>query len=248
MLSRGSIALLLVALVLPIGCTGSDPDVDLTLAEQDFLVEDVIDLKTIIFQTAENAYLGEPVDFDDIIEEATAGNGYSVTYDLPFQARIGLGTGNGRVTLRIFEDGIPVEDPLAFTFGDSIADVIRIEYDTRYLGETFNGRETDIDFLVTATATRSGPGESFDVDYFIDGDCFLGATFCRYVVAFRSPGIPRDGVEPDYGDGTGLIDDPDVYAAMDLDIGFVDSLRFNAVGVLPGGGVFAELFYYDEVM
>ena len=247
MLFRGAIALLLAALVLPIGCT-TDPDVELTLAEEDYLIEDVIDLKTIVFQAAENAYLGEAVAFEDIIEDATAGNGYAVTYDLPFQARIGLGTGNGRVTLRIFEDGIPAEEPLAFTFGDSFAEVIRIEYDVRYLGETFNGRETDIDFLVTATATRAGPGESFDVEYFIDGDCFLGATFCRYVSAFRSPGIPRDGVEADYGDGTGLIDDPDVYAAMDLDVGFVDSLRFRALGFLPGGAVFAEIFFYDEVM
>ena len=118
----------------------------------------------------------------------------------------------------------------------------------RYLGETFNGRETDLDFLVTATATRTGPGESFDVDYFIDGDCFLGATFCRYVTAFRSPGIPRDGVEAASGDGTGLIDDPDVFSAMDLDIRFLDALRFGATGDLADGAFFADIFFYDEVM
>jgi hypothetical protein len=168
---------------------------DLFEDEIDFLAEDVIELMTIAFQVGENAWVGDPVFLEDVVEEAGPGNDFTAVYDLPDQPRIGLGFGFGRATVRIDEDGVPVADPLSLSLGATTALTVEITYTIQYQGETATGRLTDLDFLVIATATRAGSGDPFVVDYFLDGDTYLGATFCALTTE-KFPGIRRSMKSP----------------------------------------------------
>lgn len=248
MSSRGiTLAALLAGALLAGGCGPRNESFNLLPSEVEFLSEDVIDLTTIAFQLGENAYLGDPVHPEDVIEEAWPGNDYTVTYDLPLDLRLGLGVGYGRVMLRVLEDGFPVEQPLFFSFSGTTADEVVLVYEVQYLGETRPGRDTDLDFTVSLTATRTRAGD-FRVEYFIEGDCFLGSTFCEFSTLFYAYGLPRDGLERGLGNGTGMIDDPDVFAPLYFDIEFDGGDWFRAEGDLGLDGYFAELFLYDEVM
>lgn len=235
----------ILVLALAAGCS-HDGSENLLRSEVEFLAEDVIDLMTITFQVAETAFVGDLVFPEDIIEEGGAGNNFTAVYDLPQEDRLGLGPGFGRATVRITEDGVPNEVPLDFTFAGTDALTVVITYEIQYLGVAASGRDTDIDFLVTATATRRLASEPFVVEYLVDGDCFLGATFCRVITDFRSEGSPRNGLLPGFGDGDGFIDDPDVYDIFDLDLDYqVDD--FLAEGPVGCCSIFEEFFLYAEV-
>ena len=239
-------AITILALVPLAGGCGHRGSDFLLESEFDFLAEDVIDLMTITFHVGENAFLGDPVFAEDIIEEGGAGNNFTAIYDLPQADRIGIGAGFGRASVRITEDGVPTEVPLDFTFAGTSALTIVITYEVQYLGVTAGGRDTDIDFLVTATATRATTSEPFLVEYLVDGDCFLGATFCRLLTDFRAEGSPRNGLIVGFGDGSGFIDDPDVFDVFDLDIDYSFD-DFVAEGNVGCCAFFDEAFLYEEV-
>jgi len=215
--------------------------------EVDFLAEDVIDLMTIVFQTGENAFVGDLVDPADVVDPAGPGNAFTVTYDLPFGFRLGLGDGLGRASLSVTEDGVPVADPLAFSLGTSAALEVEITYELRYQGETAGGRATDFDLVVSLIATRATPADPFDADYLIDGTCDMGDTSTGITVGFTSPGRPRDGVDPGSGDGSGFVDDPDVVDVFDLDLDWLNDFEFRAKGDVGFCCFFRETFDYGEV-
>lgn len=235
-----------VALVLLAGCShGSD---GLFRSEIRRLSDDVIDLMTTVFQTAENAFVGDSVEPEDIVDPAGAGNDFTVTYDLPLDDRVGLGLGFGRVGLRIEEDGVPVADPLAFSFGTTTALEVVLIYELRYDGEAeLTGRNSDIDLTVTVTATRTSPAFAFLNVYFVDGIADFGATFCDITARFRSPGRPRDGIDVDFGDGEGRIDNPNVVDEFDLDLDFFDEDFFRAEGDVGICCFFERTFAYEDV-
>jgi len=237
-------------LVLPLllgGC--SSRTTGLFLSEIEFLAEDVLDLMTIVFQAGENAFVGDSIEPEDIVEDAGPGNGFTITYDLPFDDRVGLGDGFGRVALRVTEDAVANEDPFDFSFAGTDALTVVLDYELRYEGVTVFDRATDVDLLVTVTATRADPADAFLVEYFVEGEVFLGATFTDIVTRFRAPGRPRDGVEAGFGDGEGVIDDPDVGAGVfDYDLDFRDLDFFRAEGEIGGCCFFKEDFFYEEVL
>lgn len=229
----------LLAAVVP-GCHGSDNLFDF---EIEFLREDVVDLYTIVFQGGENAFLGDLVEPEDVVDPPASGNGFTVTYDLPAASRVGLGFGSGRVRLSVREDGVLNPDPLSFSFGTTSADSVVVAYRLRYDGETFRGRDTQVDFDFTLEATRAGPS-GFLVVYTVDGETSLGQTFCRLRTVFRSPGRPQDGVDDTFGDGSGVIDDPAVFDVLDLDVDwFPDGFRAEGdVGCCAHLDVFVRYF------
>ncbi|MGH7163505.1 MAG: hypothetical protein ACREID_08465 [Planctomycetota bacterium] len=224
------------------GC--GDTTHDLTRSEIQFLREDVLDLMTIAFQTGENGFVGDSVEPEDVGDPAGPGNNFTATYDLPFAARVGLGEGSGRVSLRVVEDGVPASDPIGFSFGTTAAGAVTLVYELRYDGETAGNRATDVDLTATLSATRTGGG-GFLVEYFLDGEVFLGATFCELTCDFRAPGRPRDGVEVQSGDGLGIIDDPDVFAAFEYDIDWLAG-EFLFEGPVSCCAFFEETFPYAD--
>jgi hypothetical protein len=220
--------ILILLAVSCMACTRSEESTGLTQLEVELLSEDVYDLVDILFAIGENAYLGDDVSPDEIIEDSQVGNDWTVTYDLPPGFRLGLGPGLGRVRLSIIEDGAVVEDPLAFSFAASTAVDVIMVYEITYEGETLGGRVTDVAFRASVRASRVSNLDPFFVEYWIQGDCYLGATLCRMSIRFNAVGAPRDLVAG-IADGAGTIDDPDVRNSLDLDLDF------------PGNGVyFAE--------
>lgn len=237
----------LFSAVLLVGGCNSGGTSCLTYSEVRFLSEDIIELMGIVYQTGENGFLGDPVQPGDVVSPPGSGNAYTVTYDLPEGNRLGLGYGFGRASLQVDEDGVVNETPLAFSFGTTDALEVVMTYTLRYQGETASGRLTDTDFTATLLATRGSTAEPFLVEYLIDGSCFLGATFCEMITRFRSPGSPRNGLEIGFGDGAGLIDDPDVFAPMDLNIDYDRGTNFRARGKLGDCARYDERIYYSEI-
>jgi len=235
-----NLLLSLVPLLLVVGCTELAED-SLDELEAEFLSEDVYDLMGIAFQTGENAFLGDAVSPADIIEDASPNNSWTVTYDLPAGFRLGLGAGVGRVRLSIVEDGQPLEFPLAFQWSTSDALDVKLIYELIYEGETIGGRATDVGFTATLTAVRLSTLEPFFVEYFIDGDCYLGATFCRLTTRVRAAGLPNELIDG-FGDGAGEIDDPDVVDVFDLDIDFRGNGTYRAQGWVGCCAYFDEDF------
>ena len=214
--------------------------------DEEFLEEDVIDLMTVIFQGAENAFVGDNVFAEDVIQPAGPGNQFTAIYELPPQDRRNLGFGFGEVELQIREDGVVHPNPLAFSFATTSADIVDIEYRLLYNGEArATNRGTDVDLLISVRAQRTPTGFDF-VDYLIDGFVDIGQTFCDAVVGFIAFGRPRDGIEVGTGDGTGEIDDPDVFDVFDFDLDFFDE-EFRAEGDVGDCCFFEELFDYREV-
>jgi hypothetical protein len=198
--------------VLLAGCSSSGGGTQgLATWEIDFLYEDVIDLVMIGFQAAENAYVGDPVQPEDVIEDAAPSNAYTVVYALPDAVRVGLGEGSGSVGLRVVEDGAVNTDPLGFSIDATSALVVEIDYDLDYLGTAWTTRLTDVLFTVFVTATRASAADLFDVEYNIVGDCFLGETYCDWDALFAALGRPRDGIVEGFGDAIVTIDDPDIF-------------------------------------
>ncbi len=240
---RGCTALLFAALSVA-GCGSGS--YNLYRFEERFLVEDVVDLMTIVFQTGENAFVGDAVDDADLVGAPGPGNGYRATYNLPYAFRIGLDFGAGRASVRVTEGGVPVEDPLGFSFGATAALSVEVVYELIYEGRAAGGRRSDFALLATLTATRPSTAAPFDVEYFIDGHCELGATFCDVATRFRALGRPRDGLTPEFGDAAGFIDDPDVFAVYDLDLDYFAEV-FRAQGDVGCCAYFEEVFSYAAV-
>lgn len=229
-------------------CSSGHGYENLYYEEIDFLAEDVIDLMTIVFQAGENAFVGDSVEPEDIVDPGGPGNDFTATYDLPEDFRVGLGFGTGRVALQVFEDGVASNLPLAFSFATTNALTVELFYELRYDGDTRGGRFTEVDLFVSVYATRATPFDPFVVEYLIEGEVFLGFTYCEIITRFLSPGRPRDGVAEDFGDGEGIIDDPEVAAGVfDLDIDFDDDETFEAEGEVGYCCYFEERFYFDEV-
>ena len=233
--------LLILALALTAACTRSEESSGLTGLEVELLSEDVHDLVAIIFQTGENAYLGDAVSPGDIIEDAQVGNDWTVSYELPPAFRLGFGPGLGRVQLSIIEDGASIEDPLAFSFAASDAVDVIMTYDLVYEGETLGGRVTDVAFTAAVRASRVSNLEPFFVEYWIVGDCYLGATLCRMSVRFHATGPPRNLVAG-IADGAGSIDDPDVRDELELDLDFPGNGNYIAEGWVGCCSWFRERF------
>lgn len=234
---------LILAAILAVGCQDYTHGVD--DFEVDLLREDVEDLMTIAFGSAEQAYLGDLVFDAEILDEPTLRNGYEVYYELPLFDRPGIGYGNGEVLLWIEEDGVRVEDPLDFFYDESDAGVIRLFYGLSYDGETRGGRFTSIEFEIDVTLTRYGNG--WIVDYRVFGNCWMDDTYCFVNLAFRSEGRPSDGFDPTFGDGEGFIDDHDVSSGFDMDLDW-HSDHFTAEGEFGHLGWFEEDFGYHGVL
>jgi hypothetical protein len=209
--------------------------------EIDYLAEDVDDLMTIAFAIGESAYLGDVVSSGDVIEEASPGNGYFLTYDLPPGFRLGLGPGYGRVRLSVTADGVPLALPDAFSFATTDALDVEIHYEIDYVGETFGGRSTDVQFAARLVASRVTPQEPFMVEYIIDGDCYLDETYCRYTTWIDAEGLPHD-LLAEQSDAEGFIDDPDVFGDYDLDIDYRSDGTYVAEGWVGCCSWFREKF------
>jgi len=209
--------------------------------EIDYLAEDVDDVMTIAFAVGEGAYLGDPVSSADVIEEASAANGYVLTYELPPDFRLGLGPGVGRVRLSVSADGNPLLFPDDFSFGSTDALDVIIYYEIEYEGETFSGRPTDVLFEARLVASRNSESEPFLVEYIIDGDCYLGDTYCRYTTWIDAEGLPHN-LLAEQSDAEGMIDDPDVSAEYDLDIDYRSDGSYVAEGWVGCCAWFREKF------
>ncbi len=242
MIPRGIIAIGVLVAIGASGChKGSS---NLFRSEVSYLREDVTDLLRIAFQTAESAYLGDPVAPADLLDPAASGNGFTAAYGLPPAVRAGLGFGDGRATRRVLEDGIAHPDPESFRITSTAAARLQILYTLRYVGETRGGRLTQIDLTVTLDAIRIAPG-SYEVTYLVDGDCLLGATFALLRTDFRARGRPADGLDSSFGDGSGILDDPGVYAPFDFDLDWLSD-GFRAEGDVGCCSYFREFFRYEE--
>ncbi|MHC4939011.1 MAG: hypothetical protein ACYTHK_08585 [Planctomycetota bacterium] len=224
-----------------VGCIKSDESTGLSQLEVELLSEDVHDLVAILFATGENAWYGDEVSPGEIIEDAQAGNGWTVVYDLPPDFRLGLGPGLGRVRLSIIEDGAVVQDPLSFSFAASDAVDVIMRYEITYEGETLGGRVTDVAFDASVRASRVTNLDPFFVEYWIQGDCYLGATLCRMSIRFNAVGPPR-ALVAGIADGAGLIDDPDVRDELDLDLDFPGNGTYIAEGWVGCCSWFRERF------
>jgi len=223
-------------------------DAGLTPAEFQFLGEDVIDLMTVVFQAGEQAFLGETVDPGDVVTQPSAANNFAVTYVLPEADRLNLGLGSGRVTLQILEDGVPVMDPLGFTYAGSAANSVQVLYAITYQGvAAFTSRTTDVDLSVDLVVDRDGSDNLTLTDYIIEGFVDPGQTRTDISIDFRALGAPVDGIENDGGQATALeIDDPDVVEILDATADLFDTF-FQVNGNVRGCCPFADNFLYSEV-
>ncbi len=226
-------------------CVGGETQ-GLTRTEADYLREDVEDLMTIVFEMSDRAFVGDAVDPADILEFADVSNDFTAFYELPEAGRARLGLGSGEAAYRVEEDGVVVQDPLSFSFLTSTANRVTAEYELLYLGETAGGRLTDAFLYVNLTATRNGGG-GWNVEYRVDGDCYLGDTYCEVRATFEAPGRPSDGVLATVGDADGLIDDPDVGHEFEMDLDWFADF-FVAEGNVGFLEFFEEEFYYNTVM
>ncbi|MHC4953183.1 MAG: hypothetical protein ACYTGZ_04785 [Planctomycetota bacterium] len=233
--------LALALLLVSVTACKSESSNGLTQLEVELLSEDVYDLMAVAFQTGENAFLGDAVSPSDIIEDATVSNAYTVTYDLDRRLRLGLGMGVGRVRLSVVADGQRLEDPLEFDFAQSLALNVTLIYELVYEGETLGGRLTDVAFVATLEASRVSDIDPFFVEYFIDGDCYLGETYARLITRLRAPGLPNRMIHG-FGDGEGKIDDPDVVHEFDLDVDYDGTGRYTAEGWVGCCAWFRESF------
>lgn len=215
-----SLRKLIVMMSLVVAVAGCDNVFHVRHLEQEYLAEDVIDLMTVVMQAADNAYVGDIVFPEDVLDPARPGNGFTVIYDLPADVRLNLGFGFGEAELQVTEDGVVSQDPLGFAFRNTTANEVEIYYRLIYRGEAqFTRRNTDVDLVVNLRARRGVNG--FDlVDYNIDGWVDIGATECTALFGFTAFGRPRDGIEVGTGDGEGEIDDPEVFDYYDYDIDF----------------------------
>lgn len=212
---------------------------------EDYVNEDVRDMMTVAFQAGENAYRGDPVAGEDVVDDADAGNNFTVTYDLPLAARPGLGFGFGRVSLQVTADGVPVAAPLAFSFATTAAGIVVVTYDLTYSGEALSGRPTDVDLSLRLNATRRSGG-GYLVDYTIRGHVIAGNTYMTGMdLLLRAPGTPSDGIVGGFGDGDAFIDDPAFCDDFDLDIDWRDD-DFKASGDIYCEGHYKEYFPYSE--
>jgi len=215
--------------------------------EIDYLREDVVDLVAICFQAGENAFVGDSVEPEDVVDPAGPGNGFTATYDLPLDDRVILGRGSGRVAVRIEEDGVPSPDPLNFSFGTTSADTVTVRYELRYEGETAGLRDTDVDLVVSLTGVR-GSGGDFGCFYRVEGDMYLGNTRCRDLfLEFFADGRPRDGIVAREGYGRGEVDDPGVFDVFEMNLHWYEEV-FVADGDVGGCcAYFDEEFHYGDV-
>ncbi|HEY7864108.1 MAG TPA: hypothetical protein VIE39_10635 [Thermoanaerobaculia bacterium] len=239
-------ATLLALLPVVSGCYDDDCyDCGLYYYEEAYITEDVVDLMTNVFATAENAYQGDIVDPLDITQVPDATNDYTAVYLLPDAFRLGFGQGAGDVAVQITEDGLENIDPLLFSFAATTALTVEVIYDLRYLGMTMGARETDIALQVILTATRASPVEPFRYEYFVDGTCFFGTTFCDFSTRFEALGPPSAGIVAGFGDGAGFVDDPDVYDVFDLDVDWGTN-HFRAQGDVGCCAYYDADFPYDQ--
>lgn len=240
-------ATLLTLLATVAACDGYDDDCcdsGLTYYEEAYLAEDVTDLMSNIFATGENAFDGDAPLPGDVTQIADASNQYTAVYVLPDAFRPGLGQGSGDVALQVTADGVPVADPLLFSFATTTALTVELVYDLRYFGFTDGARETDVAFRATLEATRANASQPFLVKYTIGGTAFFGTTFCDFNTYFNSPGPPSAGIQ-DPGDGAGYIDDPDVIDVWDVNINY-SSDKFGAEGPV-GYAYYSVGFFYNQL-
>jgi len=233
--------LLLATIVVALPACKTKTSNGLTDLEVDYLAEDVDDVMTIAFAIGEGAYLGDVVSPADVIEEATPVNGYVLTYDLPPGFRLGLGPGFGRVRLSVKEDGRLLADPTAFGFSTSDALDVEIIYEIEYQGQTLGGRATDVLFEARLVASRVSDLEPFFIEYVIDGDCYLGDTYCRYTTWLYASGLPHN-LLAERSDAEGKIDDPDLLHEFDLDIDYRSDGSYIAEGWVGCCNWFRESF------
>ncbi len=240
----------MLGLLLVVGCGGVDEftaNSGLTPAEFQFLGEDVIDMMTIVFQAGEQAFVGDPVDPGDAVTPADAGNDFTVTYDLPTLDRLNLGLGSGQVQLQILEDGVLVQDPLGFTYADSMATQVQVLYTIAYRGQAqFTQRATDIELTVDLIVTRDGAGTLTLGDYVISGFVDLDQTLTDVAIDFRASGAPVDGIANDGGVADIRIDDPDVIQILDAVADLFDTF-FQVNGFVKNCCSYADNFVYTEV-
>ena len=243
---RSATLLALVATVA--ACDGYDDDCcgsGLTAYEEAYLAEDVTDLMSNIFATGESAFDGDAPLPGDVTQIADASNQYTAVYLLPDAFRPGLGQGSGDVALQVTADGVPVQDPLLFSFAATTALDVVLVYDLVYFGFTDGARETDVAFRASLHATRASPAQPWVVDYTVGGTAFFGTTFCDFNTIFRCPGPPSAGIE-DFGDGAGYIDDPDVIDIFDLNINY-SVTQFGAEGPVGCCAYYSAGFTYDQL-
>jgi len=246
-MSWRSVILLTLAAAGP-ACYDYDDDYcgsGLTAQEEAFLAEDVTDLMSNIFATGENAFDGDSPLPGDVTQIADASNQFTAVYLLPEAFRPGLGQGNGDVALQVTEDGVPVQDPLLFSFATTDALEVELVYDLRYFGFTDGARETDVAFRATLEATRANLAQPWVVTYTVGGTAFFGTTFADFNTFFTSPGPPSAGIDKP-GDGAGFIDDPDVIDIFDLNINYAPEV-FGAEGPVGCCAHYSASFDYDQL-
>jgi hypothetical protein len=238
---------ILLAVVPTVGCYDDDYccDSGLTAQEEAFLAEDVTDLMTTVFATGEHAFDGDAPLPGDVTQIADASNQFTAVYVLNDAFRPGLGQGNGDVALQVTADGVPVQDPLLFSFATTNALNVELVYDLRYFGFTDGARETDVAFRATLEATRPSAGQPFVVTYTVGGTVFFGTTFCDFNTFFTSPGPPSVGIAKP-GDGAGFVDDPDVIDIFDLNINY-GTTEFGAEGPVGCCAHYSAGFAYDSL-
>ena len=223
------------------------PDGELLPSEFQALGADVADLMTVVFQAGEQAFLGEDVEPGEVIEPPSAANDFAVTYNLPTVDRPRLGRGFGRVTLRILEDGVPVQDPLGFTYAGSAAAQVQIIYNLDYAGQAaFTPRSTDVDLLVDLIVERDNNDDLTLTDYLIEGVVDLGQTVTHVSIDFRALGAPVDGIENDGGQADIEIDDPEVIQVLEATADLFETF-FQVSGNVRGCCPYADNFLYTDV-
>jgi len=79
------------------------------------------------------------------------------------------------------------------------------------------------------------------VEYVIDGDCYLGETYCRYTTWLSAPGLPHM-LLAEQSDAEGSIDDPELLSVYDLDIDYRSNGSYIAEGWVGCCGWFRESF------
>ena len=238
-------ATLLALLATLAACDYDDGHGGLYYYEEAYLSEDVTDLMTTVFATGESAFDGDAPLPGDVLQIADASNQFTAVYALPDAFRPGLGQGSGDVALQVTADGVPVTDPLLFSFATTTALTVELVYDLRYFGFTDGARETDVAFRATLQATRASPAQPFLVEYTVGGTAFFGTTFCDFNTLFRAAGPPSGGIE-DFGDGAGFVDDPDVIDVWDLNINY-GTTQFGAEGPVGCCAYYSAGFDYDQL-